>query len=423
MLSPWGFTALLRARNRAASSVAVLRRRGRGCPPHGAPPHRGRDLASYMRHGLHLIVGMIALLGCEHGEPFVTSDQTRFEPFSPTPPVRLTFASNGDVQPNFSEDGQFIVYSYLRRTSDLDRCLGVLPATGGSRLREICPDPEAASSRDVLSSAALASDGRVVYNRHASAVTSPLASSGTLELAAAEPGLPARILMPLHTVPAGATARWDNLLSPVWVGADRFVALAAREGLGSWVTSSPPEPRDTLYTGSAVVEVTIGENGVTWRVLVEAPGASMLAVDREAGLIYFLRSTRFPGAPDENSRRSHDSVFRAPLGGGMAEPLFGMPRAPDEEVGGIVGLAAGGGRLFLAENRGSPAPGSGLRPAGSESSITEWRPDGPPITLDFRDIVERGRWRRIAVSPDGSRLVAELESVLRQTDLYLFTTP
>lgn len=395
MLSPGGFTALLHANERGDRSPAVLR----------------------------LVASAILLLGCQHGEPFVTSDQTRLEPFSPTPPVRLTFADNGDVQPGFSEDGQFIVYSYLRRPSDRDRCLGVLPANGGSRRREICPDPEAANSRDVLSSAALASDGRVVYNRHASAVTSPVASGGTFELAAAEPGLPVRTLMTLHAFPAGSAVRWDNLLNPVWVGPDRLVALAAKEGIGSWVTSNPPEPRDTLYTGSAVVEITIGASDVTWRVLVEAPGASMLAVDRAAGLIYFLRSTRFPGAPDENSRRSHDSVFRAPLGGGMAEPLFGMPREPDEEVGGIVGLAAGGGRLFITENRGRLPSGSGLRPAGSESSISEWRSGGLPATLDSRDILERGRWRRIAVAPDGSRLVAELETVLRQTDLYLFTTP
>lgn len=84
---------------------------------------------------------LLLLLGaCSHGEPFAPGTYGSSEPFQNTVPLRLTYG--GGTDPAWLDTGT-IIYSFEssdhRTSAGLpDECLGLLPASGGRRTREIC---------------------------------------------------------------------------------------------------------------------------------------------------------------------------------------------------------------------------------------------------------------------------------------------
>ncbi|HEX6644174.1 MAG TPA: hypothetical protein VF037_05830 [Gemmatimonadales bacterium] len=107
------------------------------------------------------------LSACAHGEPFAADDFNTRVPFAATEPARLTLSPDPDLAPVWLPDGEGFVYSYARiDTPEGDRCLGVLPRTGGQRTREICRwTPEDADSIEALDFAAVSRGGRIAYVR------------------------------------------------------------------------------------------------------------------------------------------------------------------------------------------------------------------------------------------------------------------
>lgn len=371
-----------------------------------------------------LTVGLCTLAACGHTEPFTTADQRNDGPFTPGVPIRLTHAAGANLHPAWSEDGSAIVYSYLRGTADRDRCLGVLPAGGGTRLAEICAFPlEGAGVLDAFTHGAMGTDGRIVLNRHTNSpfVQSPQAGEVLLTRLDSVGGR--RQLLPLLRTPPGTSRPWTYLLTPAWAGPGRVVALAAEAAVGTWWqgNSPPPPPFDTTFRASLLVELLVDETPVRWNTLAQADWATMLTVDRSEGWIYFVRAT--PRSPEINidAARLADTVFRMPLTGGPPVPVYGAPRGPGELVGGIVGLAAGGGRLFVSEQRGA-VTSPFARPQGDLASLLEIRPDGTTRAITSQRIADAGRWGRIAASPDGRQLVAELHTAPGLADLYLLQT-
>ncbi len=84
---------------------------------------------------------LVLLVACSHGEPFAPPDNSTSEPFAASIPLRLTYG--GGTSPAWLGDDR-IIYSFTSRERDNhrsgtpDECLGVLPATGGRRIRTIC---------------------------------------------------------------------------------------------------------------------------------------------------------------------------------------------------------------------------------------------------------------------------------------------
>ncbi len=366
---------------------------------------------------------LLLLAACGHSEPFTTADQRNDGPFSATVPIRLTHAAGSNLHPAWSEDGSAIVYSYLRGTADRDRCLGVLPAGGGTRLAEICAPPlEDEGVLDAYTHGGMDADGRIVLNHHtnSSFVQSP--QGGELLLTRLDSVGGRRQITPLLRTPPGTSRPWTYLLTPAWAGPGRVVALAAEAAVGTWweFDSPPPLPFDTTFRASLLVELLVDETPVRWATLAEVDWATMLAVDRGAGFLYFVVAPPRSPLINTDAARLADTVYRMPLAGGPAVPVYGAPRAASEVVGGIVGLAAGGGRVFVSEQRGVPS--SGIRPQGEFASIIEILADGTTRPIDTRRIPDTGRWGRITASPDGRQVVAELHSAPNLADLYLLDT-
>lgn len=377
-----------------------------------------------MRHAAPCAPALLALAlaACGHSEPFTTTDPANRGPFSAASPLRLTYAGGTDLMPSFSADGEWIVHTFARGTTDRDRCVAILPATGGTRRGEVCPLPlEGAGVTDAFSFPALGAGDQLVANRHANNPTSPAPSSGTWQLVRADSTGGRTAIWPLMAQPPGGTRPWTYLVTPAWVADDRVVAIAAEHAIGSWnpFAAPPPGPYDTLYVGSAVVEFTLEGATPTWRTVAALPGAAMIAADATAGWLYVIVPTeRTPGL-NIDAARVADTLWRVPLAGGPPEPIWGAPRAASELVGGVVGLAAGGGKIFLSEARGEA---SGGRPAGSTTTIRELMPDGSFRLVATAPGALPGRFGRIAASPDGRTLVAELHTAPGQADLYLIPT-
>lgn len=84
---------------------------------------------------------LVLLIACSHGEPFAPPDNSTSEPFAASPPVRLTYG--GGTSPAWLGDDR-LIYSFTsrersnHRSGTPDECLGILPATGGRRIRTIC---------------------------------------------------------------------------------------------------------------------------------------------------------------------------------------------------------------------------------------------------------------------------------------------
>lgn len=88
-----------------------------------------------------LPVALLLTLACSHSEPFSPQDHSSSDPFASGTPLRLTYG--GGTRPAWLDDDR-IIYSFRSaehsngRSSTPDQCLGILPATGGHRLRSIC---------------------------------------------------------------------------------------------------------------------------------------------------------------------------------------------------------------------------------------------------------------------------------------------
>lgn len=80
----------------------------------------------------------LLLQGCSHSSTMTDDPPSSSDPVDPGPPVQLTINPGDDVEVAMLSNTE-ITYSYtVAGTPDRDRCIAVLPLSGGTRLREIC---------------------------------------------------------------------------------------------------------------------------------------------------------------------------------------------------------------------------------------------------------------------------------------------
>ena len=109
----------------------------------------------------------LALLGCNHTEPFGAADYRSVGPLVPGNPTRLTYDSGVDTRASWLPGGTAFVYTQEQfHTFDDDRCLAVMPKIGGVTTKTICAvnDPDQDTLND-FESAAVSPAGRLAYVR------------------------------------------------------------------------------------------------------------------------------------------------------------------------------------------------------------------------------------------------------------------
>jgi hypothetical protein len=348
---------------------------------------------------------------CSHSEPF-SNPPGNETPFDPGPPVRLTLNPAKDGNPSWLADGSGILYSAQQlNREDVDVCLAELPPTGGGQRRLICDIPGGKSTTDAVLSPAAALDGRIAVLTAGDGTvggTNPvfleiavgtMLDASNLETVRSLPLTPADGVLQDYA----GHLRWLTPTRLVYVG-QQFRVLRA----------CPACTLDTLISGTEVTVLDLAGAAAATAVAGTARATGVAPIQDGAEILFtLLNDTR---------------IYRRTLSSGDVAVFhdFG-PAGVVRDVhasGGRVAAVVGGRTAFVVDPRVGP---------------TQWDSGGILHLLDLDGDGEAvldtpGRlYRRPAISPDGSRVVAEGfaliingpdfdpdTTVSKSGDLYLF---
>jgi len=340
-----------------------------------------------------------ALAGCGHSGPFTPGDYGSDHPFAAGSPARLTYNRGDDRTPAWLPDGSAIVYSLQRLDrSDHDRCLALLPPGGGSVIREICNrDPAADGTTDAYDEPAPAPDGRLAYQRANSFPGAVVPDSAALVIASLADPLSARVLRTLPYAGADGRVR-THAYQLQWLGASSLVYVAQAATYPRPCSGCAP---DTVRSGLEVARIDLANPAP--QGVPNTPYASSVAAGETADVIYYTLG-------------GDSRVYRRVLSTGADAVVhdFGAI-ARDVAVRGDVLVAVVGGTVSFAYDsvlgypvqRDAGGPLYALRlSTGAVSAL-------PTLGASYR---------RPAISPSGTRLVAEQVSGA-SVDLWLFDVP
>ncbi|HEU4800141.1 MAG TPA: hypothetical protein VFS94_05875 [Gemmatimonadales bacterium] len=340
-----------------------------------------------MRRGATAIAWLVMLAACDHGAPFAPEVPAEPGPFGPGVPARLTFNSADDRTASWLPDGSAFIYSSeeLEGPSDHDRCLLVMPSSGGTVSRSICERrPGHQDSTDVFQSPVVSPGGRLLYLRAVSRIGNQKSPRMELALATLDAPVPATALTP---VPYFASSGKTHLLvaSPAWLDDEHFVYLAQY----LWYQGSTFFP-DTFATGLEIVHGSVDGDAATLSVVPSTEEASSVAAGDQPGTVI----ATFGG---------DSKVYRVDLVTGARTELWDFGAAGIARDAQIAGgkLAAIVGRSVLYQFEDAHQQfvqrdeGGNLHVVELSSGETE------VFSLD------ETLFRRPALAPDGSRLVVE----------------
>ena len=348
---------------------------------------------------------------CSHTEPF-SGPQGTDSPFDAGPPARLTLNPAHDGNPSWLADGSGILYSsqQLSRDDD-DVCLAELPPTGGSQRSLVCDIPGERTTTDAAQSPAASAEGRLAVlsaGNGAIGGTSPV----FLEIAIAPTldGHDAQRVRSLPFTPAGGVGQ-DYAGHLRWLTAESLVYVGQRFRVRR---PCPDCMLDTLIDGTDVTILDLSSAAAAGRAV---PGTALAT-----GVAPILDGTAILFTLPNDSR-----VYRRVLASGAVAVVhdFGAAGvARDLDAVGDRFAAIVGGRVAFSVD---PAAGP-----------TQWDSGGIVHVVDLDGETDLaldtpGRlYRRPAISPDGTRVVAEGfpliiqpfgtpdTTVSRSGDLYLF---
>lgn len=365
-----------------------------------------------------LVCAAIALAACGHEQPFETPDTGSERPFLPGSPTRLTYNAGGDYRPAWTADGTSFLYSwqYLGQ-AELDRCLGQIPATGGSSTRTICnPNPAAADSADLFDAPSPSEDGQLLYVRSSGRPGAVAPNVNGIYLGTLADPLTATRILPLpYGVPGGrthgtiSTARWLSRTRLMYVGQS---VIYSREFNGS--------PLDTLVTGLEVVELDVSGPQPSMAVVPGTYGASSIALSGGRDTLYYTLIN--------DSRVYRLALSTAQLS--IAHDFGARGIARDVTVLGARLVAVVGGEVRYIDD---PILGP-IQPDGGGDLVSVDLTTGTETVLPVDHTM---LFRRPAFAPSGSpvRLVAEgyapspnnpptrNQLVSKVGDLYLYEAP
>ena len=229
--------------------------------------------------------------------------------------MRLTYNPGNNYEPTWAEDGRGIIYHYSYQSPDIhadDRCVGLLPPGGGTRLWQMCDERrEHSDSADSFAGVAIGTDGRLLY-LELSTRRGPGGLSGvnqppqtrTLWLADTAFPFQRRKLLDL-SFGLNLNGIFFNALRDVrWVGSTSFIALAAKQG-------TDINPWDSTLTGIAVVRGEITTAGATLSIVPGTEGATNYSLAENGVSLIITRSGLI--------------LERVPIAGSAAVPVATIP--------------------------------------------------------------------------------------------------
>ena len=141
---------------------------------------------------------LVLVAACAHTDGIVGTDPPSADgPFADGPIVRLTYDPGMDLFPAVTSAG-LLIYSYQpTERPDRDRCIGILPASGGTRIG-ICHDAVNGDGlTDALEWPALDDSGALLYSHYVSGIGDRIPNHGALRLGSANAPLSGRTLLTL----------------------------------------------------------------------------------------------------------------------------------------------------------------------------------------------------------------------------------
>jgi hypothetical protein len=333
----------------------------------------------------------LSLLGCAHSDAFAPADNQTATPFIAGEPTRLTYNPGADMVPAWLPDGSAIVYAFDHDDpphDEPDRCLGVLPPTGGRRTRELCSiSLRAADSVDRFDEPSVLPDGRVAYVRSARAAQQRSMAYVRLVIGSPDPAVsPTDVIV--HPYVGADGALRDALTYLHWISSTEAIGVA---GVRSDCHDCPAM---ALVGGRELVRLAIS---------AEPPStASLTLLTTDDSL---TSATVAPGESAAYFTRLGDSrVYRIALSGGT--PTVAVDFGP---AGVARDIQVRGATLYAVV-------GGNVRTANVQASGNTQIDDGGPIyvadlgtgaTHPLVTSQPRLAFRRLALAPSGATLLAQ----------------
>jgi hypothetical protein len=342
-----------------------------------------------------LIAGplLVALAACDHSAPVAAPDNGSNQPFDST---RVTISPTNDLGPAWRLDGPGILYSYETVDSErLDRCLGLLPPSGGRLTWRLCDGyGNSRDSTDAYEWPAPHRDGRVTFvHLRGSNFTIPI--SGGIRLADLHDPSVNRLVTSFPILGDSGQV-YPSASQLHWLGADRIVFAA--ENL--WLT-----PTGWIATGKRLMLLDV--NGGTPIPLPDTDyGSSVIPGGTDT--LYFTRAGSAGLFRHILSTGTTTQVHT--FSGGIARDLI--------QVGRRIAAVVGGNIDFITDQAVAPIQ------ADSGGYLVLFDPEaGTETAVDLGGMLIR----RPALAPGGTRLVVERhgqDSVpAPQVDLWLAELP
>jgi hypothetical protein len=329
---------------------------------------------------------LLAVVACDHPTPPEPGDYTPGGPFSTAVPRQLTFSPGPDLTPTWLPDGSGILYQFQRSDQpDGDRCLGILPAEGGTLREEICNNTLAgADSTDAYGDAAVSSLGRIFFTRASAAWRLHNLAPAVADIVVANLATPWIVRsirsLPYSVTPGGPTH--FAVAQPRWLGDSAVVYVAQN------VFYIRTVGYDTLRTGIELARMDLTTAPGTVTTIPGTDSASSVALGAGDTIYYTLAG---------NSR-----VFRRTLGTGDTATVWDFGAAGiarDLQIRGAKLFAVVGGVVAYAHD---PSLGPVQDDKGGVVHVVDLL-----LATDTAVAPAGQLYRHIALSPDGRRIVAE----------------
>jgi hypothetical protein len=346
---------------------------------------------------------LLAAFACDHPAPPEPVDYPPSGPFNTDSPRQLTFSPGPDLSPAWLPDGSGIIYQFEHLDQiDGDRCLGILPAAGGTLRQEICNNTVAGDdSTDAYGDAAVSRAGQIFFSRASDAWRLHNLAPAVEDIAVAPLAAPG-MAQPVRTLPytvaggrthyAVAQTRWLGDSAVVYVAQNVFYI----RGVGY----------DTVRAGIELARMDLKNAPGVVTALAGTDSASSVALGAGDTIYYTVAG---------DSR-----VFRRTFAGGDTVVWdFGAAGiARDVQVSGSTLYAVVGGAVTYFHD---PSLGPLQFDGGGVIHVVDLA-----LGTDTPMADATRYYRRIALSPDGRHIVAEGLPIGvggAQPDLWLIDLP